>query len=88
MRKRAPTAGCRGFPLPLRGNVVVKTKDPWPWEPFAKIDTGLGDNTVTRYKILASGDRLILSMWELECSFSIHVAERGAKHIKPNPLGV
>ena len=40
---------------------------------------GLGDNTVTRYEILASGDHAMFLMWELECSFSIHAAERDAE---------
>ena len=50
--------------------------------PFAKFHIGLGDNTVTRYEVLASGDRLIL-LWELECSFSIHAAARDARSEGP-----
>jgi hypothetical protein len=33
-----------------------KPKGPWLAEPFAQY-RGLGDNTVTRYSILAPGDR-------------------------------
>jgi hypothetical protein len=38
---------------------------------FAKSIIGLGDNTVTRYETLASGDRFWEITWELEYLFSI-----------------
>ena len=48
--KRALTAGCRGS---ISARTKGLARDLWP-----KMNAGLGDNTVKRYEIRASGDRL------------------------------